>query len=165
MLTAAVLYSFPVLMIGAAVWDLLTLRIPNWQVLAVLGTFLVYAGLAPLSMAELGVHLGTGAAVLVAGLALFARGLLGGGDVKLLAATSVWIGWPEVVPYLFAVAVSGGVLALAILAFRRARLPRGWSARPWVRRLHEPAAGIPYGVAIGAAALLIYAETYGDLAR
>ena len=37
--------------------------------------------------------LGAGAVMLIAGFALFAAGIFGGGDAKLLAASAVWFGW------------------------------------------------------------------------
>ena len=58
--------------------------------------------------------------------------------------------------YLVEVAVFGGILALAVLAFRRVPIPPTWTSRDWLRRLHGRAQGVPYGIAIGAAGLLAF---------
>jgi prepilin peptidase CpaA len=48
---------------------------------------------------------------------------------------------------------------VALLQFRMAPLP-GWLARKeWVQRLHDKDAGVPYGIALAAAALTVYPHT------
>jgi len=60
---------------------------------------------------------GLGFAVALAlGLALFARGGLGGGDVKVLAALGALVGLRGLFPLLFYVAIAGGVLGIVALA-------------------------------------------------
>ena len=51
------------------------------------------------------------------------------------------------------------VLTLGILEFRKRSLPPALARQPWVVRLHEPAGGVPYGIALAAAALLVYPST------
>ena len=54
--------------------------------------------------------------VFVAGALLFSRGLIGGGDVKLLTAATLWAG-PGLTPALLIVtALLGGLLTLALLS-------------------------------------------------
>ncbi len=92
--------------------------------------------------------------VLFLGTLLFARGAMGGGDIKLLAASVLWFdlsgGWKLLV----AIAIAGGVEALLILVLRQFR----WSE--WVRQrvlLLRPREGIPYGIAIAlGVALMTY---------
>jgi prepilin peptidase CpaA len=56
------------------------------------------------------------------------------------------------------VAVFGGALAVAILAYRS--VPAGAFPLPdWAARLHAKGEGMPYGVAIAAGALAIYPST------
>ncbi len=156
MLTAALPFLFPILMICAALWDLTTLQIPNWLSLAVLISFVAFAALGPLDAADIFGRIGLGAAVLVGGTLLFMKGFAGGGDVKLLAAAAVWVGWRGFPLYLAVTVLIGGVLALLFLAFRRLKLPRSWASVAWVRRLHNPGEGIPYGAAIGVAGVLVF---------
>src|SRR5215469_15755906 len=51
-------------------------------------------------------------AVFVACLLLFTTGRFGGGDVKLLTATALWAGPRLILPMLFVMSITGGVLAL-----------------------------------------------------
>jgi prepilin peptidase CpaA len=71
-----------------------------------------------------------------------------------MAAVSLWLGWPGLVGYCLVVAVAGGVLAAAVLVFRRLTLPAVWAARPWLARLHRADEGLPYGVALGVGGLV-----------
>jgi prepilin peptidase CpaA len=66
--------------------------------------------------------------------------MLGGGDVKLLAASALWTGSAALLPFLTATALAGGLLAAVFLVFAR----RGG------RRV-----ALPYGVAIAAGGLLV----------
>jgi prepilin peptidase CpaA len=84
--------------------------------------------------------------------------LVGGGDAKLLAAASLWIGYDQLLPYLVYVTIFGGVLALLMLAYRQT--PAGALPLPdWAVRLHKPRSGMPYGLAIAAGALAVYPMT------
>jgi prepilin peptidase CpaA len=53
----------------------------------------------------------------------------------------------------------GGALTLAILQFRKLPLPSVLARQPWILRLHETGGGVPYGIALAAAALVIYPKT------
>ena len=87
------------------------------------------------------------ALVLGFGTLLFARGWMGGGDVKLLAACALWfdlsLGWKMLV----AVAIAGGLESLAIMMLRL--LPWPDRLRRRIRWLRKDEA-LPYGVAIAA---------------
>lgn len=86
------------------------------------------------------------------GLGLFALGWLGGGDVKLLAAVSLWFDFSGIVPLIFYIGLVGGAL-VPILALLRRTVPAGVRDRlQWaifVRR-----GPIPYGIAIAVGAIL-----------
>lgn len=142
-----------VLLLAAAAEDAARLRISNATVaLVLLGAIAAAVVAGP--EAGLWQNLAVFAALLVLGTPLFAAGKLGGGDVKLLAATGLWFdiegaGW--MLLYVF---LTGGALALAIIAARAV----GWSdsVRQRVAVL-RPRSGIPYGVAIAAGALIAIA--------
>ena len=158
MLEYLLLLVFPVAMVVAGAFDLLTMTIPNRLSLALLAAFCVAAPLSGLPIETILWHAAVGASVLAAGIFLFAMGWLGGGDAKLLAAASLWIGFDSLLLYLAQVAVLGGVLAVAILGYRM--LPLGALPLPdWALRLHEKGTGIPYGLAIAGAALMLYPKT------
>ncbi len=99
-------------------------------------------------------------ALLFFGLGLFALGLMGGGDVKLLVVLSLWTGWSmATVTFLMLTAISGGVLVLMILLLRFLLPPlcnKLWPQRRLPRLLtrKEP---VPYGLAIAAAFLWLLA--------
>ena len=147
---------FPLAMVGGAVCDLLRFQIPNGIPIALAVAFFPAALAAGWGVEAILVPVGVGAGVLAVGYLLFARGLIGAGDAKLLAAAALWVGWPGVTAYLLAVALAGGVLALVVAGFRRLSLPQTLDGVAWVRRLHREELGIPYGVAIGAGALAFY---------
>ncbi len=86
-------------------------------------------------------------------------GWVGGGDAKLAAATALWLGWDHVLDYGLAASVIGGLLTLALLQARRWPLPQWAFRQEWIARLHDQATGIPYGIALAIAGLLVYPDT------
>ena len=51
------------------------------------------------------------------------------------------------------------MLTLAMIQFRLMPLPQALAEQEWVKRLHQLDGGVPYGIALAAAALLIYPDT------
>ena len=144
---------FAILLIAAAAEDSVRLRISNITVGLVLLGAVVTAfvlGLEPRMWQNLALLI----AALAIGTPLFGRGILGGGDVKLLAATFAWFNLSAAPHLLLAVALSGGVLALAIIALRSLKWPDGVRQRTI---LLQRRAGIPYGIAIAAGAIITMA--------
>src|SRR5271167_2441761 len=103
--SSLVLMTFPVAMAFAAANDLLTMKIPNFVSLALVAGFLIVALLTQMPLATFGSGLAIGLAVLGVTFLLFALKLLGGGDAKLIAAGSVWIGVDHIIEYLAFVAI------------------------------------------------------------
>ena len=160
MLTDAVrLLVFPALMAFAASSDLCTLTISNRVTLARVGGFIAMAFISGMSPSDALAHTGAAATVLAVTFLFFARGWIGGGDAKLAAATALWFGFDHLVMYLLYASVFGGVLTLAMIRFRMMTLPQVFADQEWVKRLHRPDGGVPYGIALAAAALLIYPYT------
>jgi len=135
----------------AALQDAVMLKISNYIVLAVLAL-----GLVAIVLAGPRVDLWENGLVFVLALAigtfLFGRGLLGGGDVKLFAATGLWFDLGGALWLLISVAIAGGVLAILIVLLRVA--PWGEGVRRRIRLL-QPKGGIPYGIAIAAGAFFV----------
>ena len=50
-------------------------------------------------------------------------------------------------------------MTLIILSLRRYPLPSWLARHAWIDRLHNPKTGVPYGIALAVAALLVYPET------
>ncbi len=161
LIKTSLLSLFSILLLAAAFKDLVSYTIPNWVSVALALAFVPAALIAGASIASIGASLGIGLALLLIGLALFAVGWLGGGDVKLLAAASPWIGLAALPRFLVFTGLAGGVLALVLLAARSPWLRRLVAAGPpWARRLLTPGAEAPYGVAIAAGALAAFPASF-----
>jgi prepilin peptidase CpaA len=150
---------FPLAMAFAAASDLLTMTISNKLALALVAGFLALAPIVGMDWHTFALHLAAGAVVLAVAFAFFAAGWIGGGDAKLAAAVSLWIGWGDLLEYTALAATFGGALTFIILAFRQSVLPAFIIRQPWVQRLHEEKGGVPYGVALAAAGLAMYPHT------
>ncbi|HZY67582.1 MAG TPA: prepilin peptidase [Devosia sp.] len=159
MLSTLALFIFPVLMAYAASSDLLTMRIANWLVGLVALSYLVLAPLVGIGWSEIGWSALAGAIVLAIAFAFFAFGWIGGGDAKLVAASTLWVGFGFMLQYLVYAALLGGALTLLILSIRRYPLPEGLARHRWIDRLHDSKSGVPYGIALAIAAVLVYPET------
>jgi prepilin peptidase CpaA len=153
------LMLFPALMAFAASSDLLTMTISNRVSLILAGGFLVLALVSHMSMMDVLSHVGAAGIVLVVAFGFFSRGWIGGGDAKLAAATALWLGFEHLLPYLVYASLFGGALTLLLIQFRLAPLPAVLARQAWVQRLHEKDGGVPYGIALAAAALAVYPET------
>ena len=132
---------------AAAVVDGRSRRIPNPLPagLALLGILRIAVGLASgAGVAAAALDLAAATAVFVVGAVAFRFRLLGGGDVKLIAAAALWLGAAALGPFLLATALAGGALAVGFLLARHARR-------------EGLAAGLPYGIAIAAGGILVSA--------
>src|SRR5207302_9392618 len=98
--------------------DIRTRRIPNEVVVAILALAAFRIALAgdPTSAIY---TVAAGVALFAATFLLFWRGLLGGGDVKLLVATGFLIGYHDLFQFLFVMSVCGALVAVAVLAHNR----------------------------------------------
>ena len=159
MVDAIRLLLFPALMAFAASSDLFTMTISNRVSLALVAGFLVMALITGMPMADVLSHFGAGAAVLTVSFFFFTRGWIGGGDAKLVAAIALWFGFDLLLNYLLYASLLGGVLTLLLLRIRLLPLPAMLARQPWAARLHNMDTGIPYGIALAAAALILYPDT------
>jgi len=153
------LLVFPALMAFAASSDLLTMTISNRISLALAGGFMVLALATGLPLAAIGMHLAAAALVLVVAFTCFSFGWIGGGDAKLAAATALWFGFDYLLDYLIYASLFGGVLTILLIQFRLLPLPDVMARQKWILRLHEKGGGVPYGIALAAAALVVYPHT------
>ena len=156
MLQVGILTIFPALLAFAAASDLLTMTIPNRVSLLLIAGFFVFAGLLGMAPATIALHLACALCVLAATFGMFAMGWMGGGDAKLAAATALWLGFAPLLEFLLATSFFGGALTVGILLLRGQPLPAFALAWPWAFNLHHPKTGIPYGIALSAAGLLVY---------
>lgn len=156
LLQSACLLLLVLLLVAAAAQDLRTLKIGNGYSIATTALFAIFAvaGFASgrMDLSSIGGAAASAALVLVAGSLIFALGALGGGDVKLLASVSLFAGPAHLLDLLAITILSGGVLAVGILA----GLPIGHAAAPGGTSLRARLRGdMPYGPAIAAGGLWI----------
>lgn len=130
-----------ILLLIAAISDLRRYIIPNWLNIAITTLFIVHSMIAPPGWTVLALQIGSATFIFLIGFLLFNKGLFGGGDVKLLACLTLWVGLAALPRLILTMTLAGGVLALIILALRRYWRSDGGVAD---RR-------IPYGVAIALA--------------
>lgn len=142
--------AFDLILILAALDDVRRLRISNILPIALALFFvlrLILLGPPP----DIWQHIVSFVAVLVVGAALFAMGMLGGGDAKLLASTALWFDLDGLLVLLPAVTILGGLCALLLVILRR-MIPVGSAATGnWLAL--RPRGPIPYAVAISAGAI------------
>ena len=160
MLEALIFVVFPFCMLFAGISDALSMTIANRVSLVLVATFVAVAPLTGMAWPDFGMHLAAGAAVLVVTFGLFALGGMGGGDAKLLAATSVWMGFTIcLVEYLVVSAFIGGLLTLAILFYRNSALAVFTRHSPVLRHFANETVGVPYGIALGLGGLIAYPDS------
>jgi prepilin peptidase CpaA len=157
MLEALIFVVFPFCMVFAAVSDTLSMTIANRVPLLLLAVFALVAPLTGMGWADYGWHFAAGAAVLAVTFGMFALGGMGGGDAKLLSATAVWLGFNlHLIEYLVASAFLGGMLTVAILAYRGSALAVYTGQNMFLKNFADPKGGIPYGIALGIGGLVTY---------
>lgn len=155
----ALLLFFPFLMIYSGFSDLVSMTISNKVSLALMGGFCIAAWWTGMTLEDFAWHWGIFALVLVVCFGLFALGTIGGGDAKLAAATALWLGWEHTLSYLLIASLIGALLTLVLIRIRGLALPDRVERIDWVARLYRADTGIPYGIALGAAAVLVYPST------
>jgi prepilin peptidase CpaA len=159
MIADVVLVLFPALMVFAAFSDLLTMTIPNRvSLILVIGYFLLAAYLR-LPWQVVASHVSCGFAVLALTFLLFQFRQIGGGDAKLASATALWFGWENLLEYGVLASILGGVLTIVIILVRWCDLPRQLMSIGFIARLAEKTNGVPYGIALAIAGLVIYPQT------
>jgi len=152
--------AFPLLMIVAGAGDALAMRIPNWLTVTIALLFLPMALLTGMPLSMLGLHLAVGVATFVVGFVLFALGLFGGGDAKLLAAAGLWLGWPDLVPFLMLTALAGGVLALAVGVWSLLNVNSEIKQGPLFKRFGSIKPNVPYGYAFAVGAIMAFPQSW-----
>jgi prepilin peptidase CpaA len=160
MLEAAILILFPFAMAHAATSDMLTMTIANRVSIVLICAFAVLAPLTGMALTDYMMHFAAMALVLTVCFGLFAMGVMGGGDAKLMASTSLWIGLNALlIQYLVIGSLIGGVLTIFILNFRGSYVAVYAARVEFLHKMSEPNGKIPYGIALGIAGLLVFPDT------
>ncbi len=156
----AVLMIFPAAMLYGALCDIGTMTIPNKVSLVLIGAFLVLIPLAGMPLDQVINHFSAGALCLLIGFGLFAAGIVGGGDAKLISAGALWVGYDSLLVYIMVTFLAGGLLALVMLLMRRSILQHALPLPGWMGHLIDRQKGMPYGVAIAVGALYVFPMTH-----
>lgn len=159
MIAYLIISIFPAALLVAAANDIYEFKIPNWISIILVCAYPacgLAVGAAPSVIFE---GLLIGAAALVVGFALFAGKIVGGGDAKLLAAISPWVGLGAMGVFLFYTAFAGLVLAIGVSMFRKLPVLPVYARAPWLIEFHSRGRDLPYAVALGAGGLLSFSQT------
>ncbi len=149
---ALLLYGAIFVLLAAAAWDATTLTIPNFLVVAVLGLYVASRAVS-FDLSDILFDLLAGAIVFAAGFAFFALGWLGGGDAKLAPGAVLWAGFDGLLPFVIAMTLAGGILAVVLLVLRGGLRAAATQERlPVALQWDSP---VPYGIAISAGAILV----------
>jgi prepilin peptidase CpaA len=159
MIEAVALIVFPTLMVFAAFSDLFTMTIPNRVSLVLVVVYFALAAYLQLPWQSVAMHVACGLAMLGLTFVLFQFGWIGGGDAKLASATALWVGWENLLDYGVVASVAGGALTVIIIALRWHDLPEKLLSVGFIARLAEKTNGVPYGIALAIAGLIIYPHT------
>lgn len=148
MVTALFLAVVPFCLALAALTDLFSMTIPNRIPLVLIAAFAFAVPVAGVPLSAIGLHLAAAGLVFVACLVMFAIGIMGGGDAKLLTACALWFGLEQsLLEFVVYLSAMGGFLTVAIVILRGQsnligfvglRLPSSFLV----------AKKIPYGIAI-----------------
>ncbi len=144
----ALLASLAIALVIAAITDIRSRKIYNSLNIAIaLGAPVFWFASGMALWPDMAVQLGFALLVFAAFAGLFALGMIGGGDVKLLGALALWFTPYDFMQLLVVMAMIGGLIAVGFVVRRVVFKP-------------ETPGKLPYGVAITAGALWVMAMTY-----
>jgi prepilin peptidase CpaA len=145
--------AFGALLVAASCFDVLKLRIPNIIPVGLVVLFALQLLVEPGVQAPVDHFLAMALTLLIL-LPVFALDMLGGGDIKLLAAVALWLGMPKLAALLILVGVVGGIFALFWLAMRwLIRTGLGDRKLPRSLQAHAP---LPFALPIMIAAAMLF---------
>ncbi len=148
------------LLLVVCVYDAATFLIPNWLNAAILVLYPIFLFALPESgVSGLSGLYGFGIFFIV-GFGLFAIGVIGGGDSKLLIALGPWLGMSYTMLNFLLFMSFFGVILSALLLIIRGMI--GKDSQEKTPKLFQKKAPIPYGIAIAAAFVMLMGR--GDIA-
>ncbi|MFA5969245.1 MAG: prepilin peptidase [Sphingomonas sp.] len=153
-MTELSLYAAIAVLIMAGVQDVWRLRITNFFPIAIVALYPAWVAAVGFDW-SIWQNCAVFAVTLMIGILAFSRGLLGGGDVKLLAAIALWFDIQGSAALFAYVSIGGLLLSLALIIGRRL-VPSTLLDRSGALAL-RPKGPIPYGVAIAGGAILALA--------
>lgn len=150
-------------MCGMAAWsDFRGFRIPNIVSLVILGAFVVAYGVLTLTGQRETVffspmsHIGAALIIFMITGFMFALKQLGAGDSKFATVIALWVGLPGLVPFLFYMAMSGGVVAALSLFLKKWKPIKNAPQGSWIAKAQEGHPSVPYGIALAVGAFAAF---------
>ena len=128
--------------------DFRFLRIPNWHTFVILGCFFPAYFAMPEVFHGLGQHLGAMAGMFAVTYIMFTLNMMGGGDSKFGTALGLWVGLKGLLPFLFYMAVMGGILGGLALLMRKKKIFKSPPPESWAGQINDGKNAVPYGIAI-----------------
>ncbi len=147
------LAGFGALVIWAAHSDIRDFIIPNRIVSGIVLLYPIHASISEVQVNWLA-DVFAGAAVFFVGAVLFRMKFVGGGDVKLLAAVTIWAGSGLALPMILVTVLAGGFLAV-IAVGNNVWVNRGTGLLTMSSLRRER---LPYGAAIGFGGLFVIVQ-------
>ena len=153
---------FVLILLACALYDLTSLRIPNYLNAMLVALFAVVVAARPGGVDLVG-HGSVFLGVLAFGCFCFYRGYWGGGDVKLYAAAALWMGPELIISFVVCVSVLAGVFAVCLLTLRRLLAMPVLTNRSWLAAVARPRVlavgeGIPFAVPLSLSAFLLMSQ-------
>ena len=155
-LSIFIILSFSVLILSAAINDLLHFEIPNIFPILIVSLFFISSVISNWNWWYVIYNLLTASVVLIICFLLFVKSYIGGGDAKLFAAISIWSGLDGLYEFIMVIAFSGGFLAVFLIIFRKLTVPPNLKRIDWINQLHSYNNQVPYGLAIAFGALITF---------
>jgi len=143
----------------ACVSDVMRLRIPNLHSGVVIAAFALAYLLSPDSFSVWWEYIGAMVMMFVITYLMFLFGLMGGGDSKFGTALALWVGLHGMLPYVFWMAIMGGIIGGLSLYFKKKKPFKSPPAGSWMAQVQEGRNAVPYGIAISAGAWLALWQT------
>src|SRR5260370_11454909 len=148
---ATVIFAFT--LVYAGLMDLTTMRIRNGLVLVLLAAYAMLAPLAGFTVEEIAWSTAIAMGILAVCFVFFAFGWMGGGDVKLLAVTALWLGFDHTPAFLLYTALFCGALSLVVLPLLTVGLPAFLGNPLLISPLQSDEPALPYGLPVAVAPL------------
>lgn len=132
----------------SSVADLRSLTIPNWHSLLVLGLFVPAYLTAPEGFFPIGQHFSAMIIMFFISYIMFHFNIMGGGDSKLATVVSLWLGLKLMLPFMFYMAIAGGVLGAITILIRKLKPFKNVDEKTWFYKAQQGVNEVPYGIAI-----------------
>ena len=132
----------------SCVSDVRSLRIPNTHALVILGCFIPAWLATPAAFGPFWPHMEAMGIVFIITYIMFCLGMMGGGDSKLGTALGLWVGLKGSLPFVFYMAVMGGLLGAITLLLQKKKPFKNPRPGSWIEQVQSGQNAVPYGVAI-----------------